>query len=133
MSSNRKWLKICSFAQFILAIAAFIIAFIAAQGVADPGADADLAEIVLLWLDKVLYVALGILSIADSVMGIHGANRPSALGSHRLVAILAAIVGIVTCVISGAGAALAVMPAIAAVVAAIAAVLDTKVRKELDR
>ncbi len=132
MSSNRKWLKICSFVQFVLAIAAFVIAFIAATGVADPGADASLGEIVLLWLDKVLYVLLGILGIADAVMGIHGANRPSALGSHRLVAILTLLIGIVTCVVSGAGQGIPVLSAIVAAVALIAAVLDTKVRKELD-
>ena len=133
MSSNRKWLKICSFAQFILAIAAFIIAFIAAQGASELGSDISLGELVLFWLDKILYAVLGFLSLADSVMGIHGANRPSALGSHRLVAILAAIVGVVACVVSGAGVAIAAMPVLAAVVAVIAAVLDTKVRKELDR
>ena len=133
MSSNRKWLKICSFAQFILAIAAFIIAFIAAQGMSELGSDISLGELVLFWLDKILYAVLGFLSLADSVMGIHGANRPSALGSHRLVAILAAIVGVVACVVSGAGVAIAAMPVVAAVVAVIAAVLDTKVRKELDR
>ncbi len=133
MSSNRKWLKICSFAQFILAIAAFIIAFIAAQGMSELGSDISLGELVLFWLDKILYAVLGFLSLADSVMGIHGANRPSALGSHRLVAILAAVVGVVACVVSGAGVAIAAMPVVAAVVAVIAAVLDTKVRKELDR
>ena len=65
-------------------------------------------------------------------MGIHGANRPSALGSHRLVAILTMLIGIVTCAVSGAGEGIPVLSAIIAVVALIAAVLDTKVRKELD-
>ena len=132
MSSNRKWLKICSFAQFILAIAAFIIAFIAAQGASELGSDISLGELVLFWLDKILYAVLGFLSLADSVMGIHGANRPSALGSHRLLCILGVVFGIVAMIVSGAGAGVPVVPCITVVVDAAAAVFDTKVRKELD-
>ena len=133
MSANRKWLKIVSFIQFIVAIAVLILAGLAAAGVSDPGAGASVAKIVLLWLDKILFAVLGFLSIADAVMGVHGANRPSALGSHRLVAILTVLVGIVSCPVSFDGHGIPVTPVIAVVVALIAAILDTKVRKELDK
>ncbi len=133
MSSNRKWLKICSFAQFILAIAAFIVAVIAVQSATDLPADATPVKIALVWSDKVLYAALGILSIVDSVMGIRGANRPSTLGSHRIIAVLAALVGIAGCVVTGTDTAFVALPAVGAIVSIVAAVLDTKVRKELDR
>ena len=133
MSANRKWLKIVSFIQFIVAIAVLILAGLAAAGVSDPGPDASVAKIVLLWLDKILFAVLGFLSIADAVMGVHGADRPSALGSHRLVAILTMLVGIVSCPVSFDGHGIPVTPVIAVVVALIAAILDTKVRKELDK
>ncbi len=133
MSANRKWLKIVSFIQFIVAIAVFALAGIAAAGTSAPDAGASVAKIVLLWLDKVLFAILGFLSVADAVMGIHGANRPSALGSHRLVAVLAMLVGIVSCPVSFDGHGIPVTPVVAVVVALIAAILDTKVRKELDK
>lgn len=133
MSANRKWLKIISFVQFIVAIAVLILAGLAAAGVSDLGPDASVAKIVLLWLDKVLFAILGFLSIADAVMGVHGANRPSALSSHRLVAILAMLTGIVSCPVSFDGRGVPVVPVIAVVVALVAAIFDTKVRKELDK
>lgn len=97
LSPNRKYLKVASLLQVVVALAALILSFITA------------------------------------FMGIHGANRPSALGSHRLLAVLTVLVGIVTCVVSGLGQTIPVLDALVILFGLIAAILDTMVRKELDR
>ena len=64
-------------------------------------------------------------------MGIRGANRPSALGSHRVLCVLAVVLGVVAAVFAGSVAVLAVS-AITAVNGRGAAVYDGKVQKELE-
>lgn len=102
MSSIRKTLKFCSFAQAVIAACVIAIAIIAAIGVKVP-ANAGIGDIVALWIDKVLYLILGGLGFWDAFMGIFGANRPSALGKHRLVAIIIVPFGIITGIILGGG------------------------------
>lgn len=129
MSSNRKALKICSFVQFALTIAALVMAFMTMQGASDSNASATTVP----WIaEAILYVAVGVLSLADCVLGIRGANRPRSLGSHLPVAVVALLASAATCAISVVNAGVPVVAGIAAVVSLVAAVLSTKVKKELD-
>lgn len=131
MSSIRKTLKFCSFAQAVIAACVIAIAIIAAIGVKVP-ANAGIGDIVALWIDKVLYLILGGLGFWDAFMGIFGANRPSALGKHRLVAIIIVPFGIITGIILGGGRGIAITPVISSLIAFLVAILDTKARKEAD-
>lgn len=129
MSSNRKALKICSFVQFALTIAALVMAFMTMQGASDSNASATAVP----WFaEAILYVAVGVLSLADCVLGIRGANRPRSLGSHLPVAVVALLASAATCAVSVVNAGVPVVAGIAAVVSLVAAVLSTKVKKELD-
>ena len=83
------------------------------------------------YLDLPAALALGVLSVAASVMGIRGANRPSALGSHRVLCILAVVLGVVAAVFAGNAAVLAVS-AITAADGIGAAAYDGKIQKELE-
>ena len=83
------------------------------------------------YLDLPAALVLGAVSVAASVMGIRGANRPSALGSHRVFCILAVVLGVVAAVFAGSTAVLAVS-AITAADGLGAAVYDGKVQKELE-
>ncbi len=130
MSQNRKYLKILSLAQFVVGVAVVVLACVSKFG-AGVVAGSDLGETLRLYLDFIAFVVLAFLTIASSVTGIHGANRPSALGSHRLLSLLGAIAGLIACVVS-AGNGLPFVPALALVIDIDAAWLDTKVRKELD-
>lgn len=65
-------------------------------------------------------------------MGIHGANQPSRLGNHRLIAILVLLLAIATGVFAGMGQETPVMAAVVGVLALIAAILDGMCRKEAD-
>ena len=132
MSSNRKALKVLSLIQFVLSICVIILAVLSKIGGGEAVEAKEWGEAARLYLDLPAFAVFGILSIAGSVTGIHGANRPSALGSHRLLCILGVIFGIVAMIVSGAGAGVPVVPCITVVVNAAAAVFDTKVRKELD-
>lgn len=132
MSSNRKVLKILSLIQFVLSAGVIILAVLSKVGGGEAVEAKDWGEAARLYLDLPAFAVFGFLSIAGSVTGIHGTNRPSALGSHRLLCILGVVFGIVAMVIAGAGAGVPVVPGITVVVDAAAAVFDTKVRKELE-
>ena len=83
------------------------------------------------YLDLPAALVLGAVSVAASVMGIRGANRPSALGSHRVLCILAVVLGVVAAIFAGSAAVLAIS-AITAADGLGAAVYDGKVQKELE-
>ena len=130
MSENRKALKIVSLIQFVAAIVVVVVAL-----VATPAADASGIVADTPWLGKALCVACALLGLACCAGGIRGANRPSALGSHNVVSILALVAGVgAAAVMAMAGTTVtAAAPAAAAVLALAGLVLDGKVRKELDR
>ena len=132
MSSNRRALKIVSLIQFVLAIAVIILAILAKVGGDQAVQSGEWGETVRLYLDLPAFIVFGALSIGASVTGIHGANRPSALGSHRLLCILGVVFGIVAIVISGAGSGVPVVPALDAVCCLVGAVVDGRVRKEIE-
>lgn len=132
MSTNRKVLKVLSLIQFVLSIAVIVLAIVAKVGEGWAVADGELENAFRLYLDLPAFLVFGACSIAASVTGIHGANRPSALGSHRLFCILGVVFGIAAMVIAGAGAGIPVVPALTALDDLAAAVFDTKVRKELE-
>lgn len=141
MSTDRKTLKIVSIIQFVLGIVTFIFGAIllAGTGLAegDPisfvGAEFD--PVTWAIINGVAFDVLGVLQIICAVLGIHGANRPSALGSHFLFAAIVIIVAVIAGIISSALGEFS-MPTLIVVVAGIAlsgAVFDKRVRKELDR
>ena len=130
MSPNRKYLKIASLLQVVVALAALILGIICFAGANYAEADAG---VLMVSIDGILYLLCAALSFITAFMGIHGANRPSALGSHRLLAVLTVLVGIVTSVVSGLGQTIPVLDALVILFGLIAAILDTMVRKELDR
>ena len=132
MSSNRRALKIVSLIQFMLALCVIVLAILAKVGGEQAAQSGEWGETVRLYLDLPAFIVFGALTVGASVTGIHGANRPSALGSHRLLCILGVVFGVVAMVVSGAGEGVPVVPGITVVVDAAAAVFDTKVRKELD-
>lgn len=130
MSSNRKILKILSLLQFALSIVVIILTVVAKVGGQTAAGQGQL-DAMRPYLDLPAALALGVLSVAASVMGIRGANRPSALGSHRVLCILAVILGVVAAVFAGSTAVL-VVSAITAADGLGAAVYDGKVQKELE-
>ena len=134
MSPNRKYLKVASLLQVVVALAALILGIICFTGANYAEADAGVLGVLAVSIDGILYLLCAALRLARfNFMGIHGANRPSALGSHRLLAVLTVLVGIVTCVVSGLGQTIPVLDALVVLFGLIAAILDTMVRKELDR
>lgn len=133
MSSNRKALKITSLIQVIIAVLAFALGCIAIAGADYADAEAGIFGVLWANIEGILYIICGALTLVTAVLGIHGANRPSRLGSHRLLALLAALLGIATCVFAGAGAGIPWVGALIVVAAVAAVVLDTLCRKELDR
>lgn len=132
MSSNCKTLKILSFIQVIVAVLAFVLAGIAGAGDAVAGDEAGILGIVLVHVQNILYAVLGVLALASAITGIHGANRPTALGSHKLLSILEVIWGVLTCIVSGMGAGIPWIAALAVILGIAVAVFDGRIRKELD-
>ena len=132
MSSNRKVLKVLSLIQFVLSICVIILAVLSKLGGNEAVEAKDWGEAARLYLDLPAFAVFGILSIAGSVTGIHGANRPSALGSHRLLCILGVVFGIVAMVVAGAGSGVPVVPALDAVCCLVGAIVDGRVRKEIE-
>ena len=141
MSSNRKLLKIVSFVQVLVAI---VVGVLGAISLAGAGLATDeIYNVFGMQIDAVaLATAMGvtfdvtaILSLICAVMGIHGANRPSALGSHFLIAVLTVVAGVVSVAVSGNMGEFTTpaVVVVAIVVAVVAAAMDRRVRAELDR
>ena len=83
-------------------------------------------------LDENGNVIPGLYAAGEVTGGIHGANRPSALGSHRLLCILGAITGVFAIIVAGIGEGLPVFPVLTVIDDIAGAVYDGKIRKELD-
>ncbi len=133
MSSNRKVLKILSLIQFVFSVCVIVLGVMAGLGGAQSVEGQGLGETGP-YLELAAAVLLGILSVAASVMGIRGANRPSALGKHGVVCALGVVLGIAAvaaCAIDG-NVPTAVASGITALIDAAAAVFDAKVRKEVE-
>lgn len=133
MSKNCKSLKILSFIQIIVALGAIFLAVIARIGTALAEDEAGIAGVILMYADNFLYGACGVLTIITAIMGIHGANRPSRLGSHRLFAIITAIFAILTIVVAGLGQGIPSVALLTLILAIAVAILDGMCRAELDR
>ena len=132
MSTNRKALKIVSLLQVLAALGAAALGAIALFGANLAEAEAGVLGVLVVYLDGVLYLVCAVLTFFCAVMGIHGANQPSRLGSHRLIAILVLLLAIATGVFAGMGQEIPVMAAVVGVLALIAAILDGMCRKEAD-
>lgn len=133
MSPNRKYLKIVSLLQVIVALAALVFGIIAFTGTSSTEGSTGVLGVLSASVDGILYLLCAALSFITAFMGIQGANRPSALGSHRLLSVLTALAGIVTCVIGGLNQELPILGAIVVLFGLAATVFDALVRKELDR
>ncbi|WP_321970511.1 hypothetical protein [Paratractidigestivibacter sp.] len=133
MSTNRRVLKIVSLIQFVLAVGVIVLAILAKVGGDQSVESHEWGETVRLYLDLPAFILFGALSIGASITGIHGANRPSRLGSHMLLCILGILFGIVAMVISGAGAGVPVAPALDVVACLVGTIFDARVRKEVER
>lgn len=132
MSSNCKTLKILSFVQVLVAVLAFVLAGIAGAGDAAAGDEAGIVGVILVHVENILYAVLGVLALVSAITGIHGANRPTALGSHKLFSILEVLWAVLTCVIAGMGAGIPWVAALAGILGIAVAIFDGKIRKELD-
>ena len=95
--------------------------------------DVDIPTFLMANLDAVLCTVAAFLTAFCAIDGIKGANRPSALGAHLVVAVLVAAAGIAACILSPAIQGLSIVCALDAVLAIAAAVFDKKVRVEVDR
>ena len=133
MSKNCKSLKILSFIQVVVALACIFLAIIARGGVALAEEEAGFAGVILMYLDNFLYGACGALTIITAIMGIYGANRPSRLGSHRLIAIITALFAILTIVVAGLGQGIPSVALLVLILSIAVAILDGMCRAELDR
>lgn len=132
MFKNRKVLKILSIIQFVLSLVVIFLAFLSKAGGEQAVQGGDWGNMIRLYLDLGAYAVFGFLSIAAAVTGIHGANRPSALGSHRLLCILGAITGVFAIIVAGIDEGLPVFPVLTVIDDIAGAVYDGKIRKELD-
>ncbi|MDM8274942.1 hypothetical protein [Enorma phocaeensis] len=140
MSSARKLLKIVSFIQVILAVVTVVLGVMGASGAGSATGEVNLLVIALeasvaATIGGVLAIVLGVALFASAAMGVRGANRPSALGSHMAISALCVILGIIgafICLNANAMPA-AVCCAFDAVLGVLAALYDSKVKKELDR
>ena len=133
MSNNRKMLKILSLIQIVFVVLCFVMASLVFNGTPRVGGDADVPTFLMANLDAVLCTIAAFLTAFCAIDGIKGANRPTALGSHFVVAILVAIAGVAACVLSPAIQGLSVVCALDAVLAIAAAIFGKKVRAEADR
>lgn len=133
MSSNRKMLKILSLAQIVFAVLCFVMASLVFNGTPRVEGDADVPTFLMANLDAVLCTIAAFLTAFCAIDGIKGANRPSALGAHLVVAVLVAAAGIAACILSPAIQGLSIVCALDAALAIAAAVFDKKVRAEADR
>lgn len=133
MSNNRKMLKVLSLAQIVFAVLCFVMASLVFNGTPRVEGDVDIPTFLMANLDAVLCTAAAFLTAFCAIDGIKGANRPSALGAHLVVAVLVVAAGIAACVLSPAVQGLSIVCALDAVLAIAAAVFDKKVRAEADR
>lgn len=133
MSNNRKMLKVLSLAQIAFAVLCFVMASLVFNGTPRVEGDVDIPTFLMANLDAVLCTVAAFLTAFCAIDGIKGANRPSALGAHLVVAVLAAAAGIAACILSPAVQGLSIVCALDAVLAIAAAVFDKKVRAEIDR
>lgn len=83
-------------------------------------------------IDGILYLACAFLTFICALMGVHGANQPSRLGSHRLIAILIVLLAVGTGAFAGLGREIPVLAAVIGIAALCAAILDGAVRREAD-
>ena len=133
MSDNRKMLKVLSLAQIVFAVLCFVMASLVFNGTPRVEGDVDILTFLMANLDAVLCPVAAFLTAFCAIDGIKGANRPSALGAHLVVAVLVAAAGIAACILSPAIQGLSIVCALDAVLAIAAAVFDKKVRAEADR
>lgn len=143
MSQNRKLLKVFSLIQFVLGIIALILGIVFAAGASMVGGDAESVTLFGTYLDAaawsllngVILIALGILQIASSVLGIRGANRPSALKGHLPITVVIVIIACVDIFISAnIDASTSPIGILAiALVGVGAGLYDQRTRQELDR
>lgn len=133
MSNNRKMLKVLSLAQIVFAVLCFVMASLVFNGTPRVEDDVDIPTFLMANLDAVLCTVAAFLTAFCAIDGIKGANRPSALGAHLVVAVLVAAAGIAACILSPAVQGLFIVCALDAVLAIAAAVFDKKVRAETDR
>ena len=133
MSNNRKMLKVLSLAQIVFAVLCFVMASLVFNGTPRVEGDVDIPTFLMANLDAVLCTVAAFLTAFCAIDGIKGANRPSALGAHLVVAVLVAAAGIAACILSPAIQGLSIVCALDAVLAIVAAVFDKKVRAEADR
>ena len=133
MSNNRKMLKILSLVQIVFVVLCFVMASLIFNGTPRVEGDADVPTFLMANLDAVLCTVAAFLTAFCAIDGIKGANRPSALGAHLVVAVLVAAAGIAACILSPAIQGLSIVCALDAVLAIAAAVFEKKVRAEADR
>ncbi len=133
MSNDRKMLKILSLIQIVFVVLCFVMASFIFNGTPRVEGDADIPTFLIANLDAVLCTVAAFLTAFCAIDGIKGANRPSALGAHLVVAILVAVAGIAACILSPAVQGLSIVCALDAVLAILDAVFGKKVRAEADR
>ena len=133
MSNNRKMLKILSLVQIVFVVLCFVMASLIFNGTPRVEGDADIPTFLMANLDAVLCTVAAFLTAFCAIDGIKGANRPSALGAHLVVALLVAVASIAACVFSPAVQGLSIVCAIDTVLALASAVFGKKVSAEADR
>ena len=133
MSNNRKMLKILSLVQIVFVVLCFVMASLIFNGTPRVEGDADIPTFLMANLDAVLCTVAAFLTAFCAIDGIKGANRPSALGAHLVIALLVAAASIAACILSPTIQGLSIVCALDAVLAILAAVFGKKVSAEADR
>ena len=135
MSQARKQLKIISFIQAILMVAALIVGIAGIVSSGDAQAEAfGMDAATLAMLANILLIAAGITALLAAAQGLKGAHVPSRLGPHTQINVVSIMFSIAGAILGSAVS--AAIPAIACliVVACIASITrGVTVRKELDR